>query len=70
MLTETYATFETGDTVRATMNTPSLRAGQEYTVFKTVKTNREPWQYAYYVTDAHGDLFRVKNAHIVLEGVK
>lgn len=66
---ETYATFEKGDTVRATLTTLLLTAGNVYTVFKTVKTNREPWQYAYYVSDVNGELIRVKNAHIVLEAI-
>ena len=69
MLTETYATFAKGDKVRATMNTLSLCAGQEYTVFKAFKINREPWEYDYYVSNARGELFYVKNGHIGLEGV-
>jgi hypothetical protein len=67
---ETYATFEKGDKVRARMNTAfSLTEGQTYTVFKALKQNREAYAYVYYVSDAKGNLFCVKNAHIVLEAI-
>ena len=64
---ETYTTFNQGDKVRAVLSTMFVTAGEEYTVYKTVKINREPYAYAYYVADAQGDLFRVKNGHLVLE---
>jgi hypothetical protein len=64
---ETYTVFHRGDKVRAVLSTLFIKAGEEYTVYKTVKTNREPYAYAYYVADAVGELFRVKNGHIVLE---
>ena len=70
MTTQVYATFAKGDKVRAIMNTRHLFAGEIYHIEKVLTEGREPYQYVYYVSDADRAMYPVKNAHIVLEGVK
>jgi hypothetical protein len=64
---ETYATFNKGDKVTATMNTPHLTAGDTYTIFKIIGLNREPYARVYWVADNNKNLMPIKNAHLLLE---
>jgi hypothetical protein len=64
----TYATFAKGETVRATMNTTYLKAGETYTVFR-FSNHDEVTARVYWVADNTGSLWSVRNGHITLEAV-
>jgi hypothetical protein len=68
MITETYATFAKGDVVKAAMNTTYLKAGETYTIDRFSKHD-EITARVYWVSDASGCLWSVRNGHLTLKAV-
>lgn len=68
-MSDTYTTFKRGDVVRARMNTRYLTGGETYTVERFSPLTGEVTSRVYWVVDANGSLFSVRNGHINLEEV-
>lgn len=64
----TPASFANGELVRARMNTRYLKEGEIYTVDRFSQSEGITSR-VYWVADANGSLFSVRNGHITLEAV-
>lgn len=68
MITETYATFAKGDVVKAAMDTRYLKSGETYTIDR-FSQHDEITSRVYWVIDAKGGIWSVRNGHITLAPV-